>query len=369
MAAFSVQSDSASYIETGLPELTMLSRRRFLRLAGLSALAAWPPNLPRSPLRQDAPPQATGEPILVGRAVDYAGVFERPSYTSTKVGHLGADDLIPIYEVLQAEGGYNKTWFRTDAGYVYSANVVPMKPYIEPPPVVEDVGAWGVWVEVVAPWSDSYAEPRADSKPFYRLYYSSVYRVIQAQQGVDGAWWYQITDSRYNELYWAQAAGLRAIAPEELAPIHPGVKDKRIEINLTTMYLYAYEGDEEVRQAEVAVGNTFFWEDGTTDYFDTPTGAFRVMLKAPSRHMGSRGTLGSFDYPGVPWCTFFHDKGLALHGTYWHNDYGIKRSHGCVNLRPEDALWIYRWTYPEAPYEAETLPAGHVVDATPIYIF
>lgn len=346
----------------------MLSRRRFLHLAGASALEAWLPTLPFSPAQQDAPAQAEA-PVYIGRSVDYAGVFERPSYTSTKVGHLSADDLIPIYELVEAEGGYNKTWFRTDGGYVYSSNVIPMQPYTTPLPVVEDVGEWGVWAQVVAPWSDSLKAPRAGADPMYRLYYDSVHHVIQAQQADDGAWWYQINDARYDELYWAQAAHLRVIAPEELAPINPDGEDKRVEINLTTMYLYAYEGDVEAHRAQVAVGNTFFWEDGTVDYFDTPTGSFRVMLKSPSRHMGSRGTLGSFDYPGVPWCTFFHEKGLALHGTYWHNDYGTRRSHGCVNLRPADALWVYRWTHPEAPYDAETMPAAHVVDSTPIYIF
>lgn len=345
----------------------MVSRRRFMKWAAVSALGVWLPDSVRRPQAQETPP-AEATPLLMGRAVDYAGVFERPSYTSTKVAHLGADDLVPIYEVLEAEGGYNKTWYRIDAGYVYSANVVPMQPYTEPPRV-EDVGAWGVWAEVVAPWSDSYAEPHADSKAMYRLYYSSVHHVVQAQEAADGAWWYQISDPRYNELYWAQAAHLRVIDPEELAPLSPDVAAKRIEISLATKHLIAFEDDEEVFRTLVTVGDTFFWEDGTVDYFETPDGAYRVMLKAPARHMGSRGTLGSFDYPGVPWCTFFHEGGLAIHGTYWHNDFGTQRSHGCVNLRPEAALWVYRWTYPHAPYEAEALPTGHIVESTPIYIY
>ena len=54
----------------------------------------------------------------------------------------------------------------------------------------------------------------------------------------------------------------------------------------------------------------------------------------------------AYELPGVPWVCFFHKDGIALHGTYWHNNFGRRMSHGCVNLRMQDALWIYRWTTP-----------------------
>jgi lipoprotein-anchoring transpeptidase ErfK/SrfK len=53
----------------------------------------------------------------------------------------------------------------------------------------------------------------------------------------------------------------------------------------------------------------------------------------------------------VPWSTFFTYEGIAIHGTYWHNDYGLPRSHGCVNVPIEVAKYIYFWTEPETPYE------------------
>ena len=58
---------------------------------------------------------------------------------------------------------------------------------------------------------------------------------------------------------------------------------------------------------------------------------------------------GGYDLPGVPWCSFFTGTGVAFHGTYWHNDYGRPRSHGCVNLPSMDAKFIYRWTMPVVP--------------------
>ena len=53
-----------------------------------------------------------------------------------------------------------------------------------------------------------------------------------------------------------------------------------------------------------------------------------------------------FDLPGVPWVLYITKSGISFHGTYWHNDYGHPRSHGCINLTPQAAKWLYRWTSP-----------------------
>jgi len=53
----------------------------------------------------------------------------------------------------------------------------------------------------------------------------------------------------------------------------------------------------------------------------------------------------AYDLPGVPWVSYFNG-GIAIHGTYWHNDYGRPWSHGCINVLPQDAKWFYRWALP-----------------------
>ena len=67
----------------------------------------------------------------------------------------------------------------------------------------------------------------------------------------------------------------------------------------------------------------------------------------PSRHMrapeAERGTDAWFDLPGVPWSTFFTYDGIAIHGTYWHHNFGHPMSHGCVNASTPDAQWLYNW--------------------------
>ena len=82
----------------------------------------------------------------------------------------------------------------------------------------------------------------------------------------------------------------------------------------------------------------------------TPKGTFNVASKMPSKHMGD-GVLTSdpeaYELPGVPWVSFFEvGLGIACHGTYWHNNFGSPMSHGCINMRNEDAKWIYRWSSP-----------------------
>jgi hypothetical protein len=81
------------------------------------------------------------------------------------------------------------------------------------------------------------------------------------------------------------------------------------------------------------------------------------------------GTVGIdyFDLPGVPWVCYF-TGGIALHGTYWHNDYGRQRSHGCVNLTPENARWLYLWTEPTAEPDEE-VHAAKAATGTLVRVF
>ena len=53
-----------------------------------------------------------------------------------------------------------------------------------------------------------------------------------------------------------------------------------------------------------------------------------------------------YDLPGVPWVLYITESGISFHGTYWHNDFGHPRSHGCINLASHAAKWLYRWTAP-----------------------
>jgi lipoprotein-anchoring transpeptidase ErfK/SrfK len=120
---------------------------------------------------------------------------------------------------------------------------------------------------------------------------------------------------------------------------------KRIDVDLTRQALTCYESDKIVFATQVSTGQGAL--------LATPVGDFNIMVKLPSRNMSTTSPLADDIIPlmGVPWTSFFTDKGHAFHGTYWHNNFGYTMSHGCVNMRNADALWLFRWSSPTAAFD------------------
>jgi lipoprotein-anchoring transpeptidase ErfK/SrfK len=106
-----------------------------------------------------------------------------------------------------------------------------------------------------------------------------------------------------------------------------------------------YEGDEEVFFSKVTTGGI-----GEEGKWLTPLGTHTIWRKLVSTHMSAGPAVGNYDISGVAWTTLFDNNGAAVHSTYWHNNFGTARSHGCVNARPEDAKWVWRWTAPYVDY-------------------
>ena len=121
-----------------------------------------------------------------------------------------------------------------------------------------------------------------------------------------------------------------------------------LELRLDEQVLVAYEGDQTVFVTRVSSGARFSSGD-----YATPDGRFITNRKRPTRHMaaGDPANPTSYDLPGVPWVSYLTKSGISFHGTYWHNDFGRPRSHGCVNLISTAALWVYRWTTPVVPLD------------------
>jgi lipoprotein-anchoring transpeptidase ErfK/SrfK len=104
--------------------------------------------------------------------------------------------------------------------------------------------------------------------------------------------------------------------------------------------LVAYEGDTPVFTTLVATGKV---------KWATPTGIYRVHGKDEKARMQDPGGLeDEWNVADVPYSMRFR-KNFALHGTYWHDGFGRRRSHGCVNLSTSDAKRLYDWVTPEAP--------------------
>lgn len=121
-----------------------------------------------------------------------------------------------------------------------------------------------------------------------------------------------------------------------LPPSTPSVSVSKgtrwIDIDLTRQMLYAYEGDTVIASFLISSGT---WR--------TPTvvGRFSIWHKTPSQTMSGPG----YSLPNVQWVMYFY-RDYGIHGAYWHNNFGTPMSHGCINMRNEDAKWLYYW----APY-------------------
>jgi len=126
-------------------------------------------------------------------------------------------------------------------------------------------------------------------------------------------------------------------APENLPTVGAVKTNKRMVVDRSEQTLSAYEGDELYMQTTISTG---------LDLSPTPRGTFTVFRKTPSRYM--QGPLPGisdqyYDLPGVPWNLYFTQEGGAIHGAYWHNDFGTQRSHGCVNVPLDVARRLYEW--------------------------
>lgn len=102
-----------------------------------------------------------------------------------------------------------------------------------------------------------------------------------------------------------------------------------IEVNLSNQTLTAWQGDVAVLHTYISSG---------LPATPTVTGRFRVDRKYSSQHMSGPG----YSLPGVPWVMYFY-SGYAIHGAYWHNNFGAPMSHGCVNMTPGEAQILYNW--------------------------
>ncbi|HTX79865.1 MAG TPA: L,D-transpeptidase [Longilinea sp.] len=337
--------------------LGQLSRREFLKLSGISALSLlWMPYLsPRSAAGNDADSQ-DAVPTM-GRITDNgSNLYDRPSYDGKLIKTYWKDLVFPIDEVTLGDDNpsYNRIWYRinNDEGYIHSGVVQPVEIKLNDP--VVDIPTGGRLAEVSVPFTDVILDIKSPNLVIYRLYYGATFWVTGIAADAQGNFWYQIPDDYYNITYYANAKHLRMVSSDEITPISPDVPAdaKRIEVLIDQQAIIAYENDTPVYMSRAATGA--IWKGGK---FSTPEGRHYIDHKRPSRHMtnGSPASAIGYDLPGVPWVSYFTDKGISFHGTYWHNDFGHPRSHGCVNLPCLAAKWVYRWSLPQNPYGVDVV--------------
>lgn len=123
--------------------------------------------------------------------------------------------------------------------------------------------------------------------------------------------------------------------------------EKWIDVNLTKQLITLYEGETPVYATLISSGEAGL-EDHTSSTA-TKRGIFRIHTKHVTATMSSREIGEEFELQDVPYVMYFDKEGYALHGAYWHDRFGIPKSHGCINLAPEDARRIFHWADPPLP--------------------
>jgi len=329
-----------------------LTRRGFLKLSGAAVAALGFPLYPPG-----GNPYLMTPSLRLGRTTRSLHYYQSPKYSSEELGFYNTDSVVQIYEERIGEQKWeqNPIWIKTDDGWINSTYVQPVRREINEP--VLDILNGGMLVEVTVPYTQAWLADDERRRRSYRYYYGSTHWVYYAFRSSNGNIWYRVLDDRSNKSHLVLGQHMRPITPEELIPISPDVKNKHLEVDLTNQKVTAYQNTQPVYRARIASG----YFEGTT-----PIGEFKVERKQPSRHMAARTEESEFDLPGVPWVCYISWTGVSLHGTYWHNNYGTPQSHGCINLSPEAAKWVYRWTEPYVAIHDDYKSSDH---GTKVVIF
>jgi hypothetical protein len=176
----------------------------------------------------------------------------------------------------------------------------------------------------------AYASPGYDQPKTNITYYR--YQIVQIYEEakVGDYEWYMVAPGQ-----WIEQRQIAMVRPDTTRP--EGVpEDRWVSINLFEQTIAAYEKGELVFASLISSGLRGWW---------TRPGVFQVYKEY--RNDGMQGAfeadLSDFYYlEDVPWVMYYDDD-RALHGAYWHNNFGYQQSHGCVNLSPADSQWLFEW--------------------------
>lgn len=200
---------------------------------------------------------------------------------------------------------------------------------------------------VVSERANVFASDKADKVSGHRLRFEKV-RVFEDKPGQAGGVVRVSADKEPPA--WMRARDLArprlAAPPPEIAGDGPAGAERWIDVDLASQTLVAYAGARPVFATIVSTGR-----GPRGSEFATRTGTFRVWVKVFTTKMDNldkEDVDRHYAIEDVPWVQFF-DKAIALHGAFWHRDFGHVHSHGCVNLAPLDARWLFAFTAPHLP--------------------
>lgn len=227
----------------------------------------------------------------------------------------------------------------------------------------------GFWAEVSVPYVDltlinpparaPWFKNRLESNETPMFYWSQIVWVDDIRRDEQGRTNYRLNQRYgYGDLFSAPAEAMRPLTNEDLAPIRPEVENKSILVDVTHQTMSCYEGEREVYFCQVSTGAQFNSGSERVDTWGTPLGRHNIWRKAVSLPLSGGSASFGWDLPAVGWISLFVGSGVAIHSTFWHNNYGEPSSRGCVYAAPKDAHWVFRWTDPIVPYDPDDVTVG-----------
>ena len=341
----------------------MISRRDFLKLAALGA-----GTLALRPFSSSSLPEFPQADQLGRVTVGMMDAFARPDGRTPPIGALYEDNVIPwICEVVGSmPGRINQRFVETPHGYLWGGYVQPVwdKPNTPVTTLPQTSLGPGMWAEVTVPFVDLVLENPPVRAPWLqytasiglpaRFYYNQIVWVDQIRTDETGQVWYRLNEKYGSgDIFWGHAEAFRPLTAEELSPISPNIEpaEKRIVVKIFEQTLSCFEGNTEVHFAKISSGALYDAAGNRVDAWATPTGESPIWRKAISLPLSGGSASAGWNLPAVGWVSLFVGTGVAIHSTFWHNNYGEPSSRGCVNASPEDAKWVFRWSQPQVPID------------------
>jgi lipoprotein-anchoring transpeptidase ErfK/SrfK len=247
--------------------------------------------------------------------------------------------------IIEERNAHGERWGRTKKGrWVAMRELVAARPNLFHGELLKADGepkldnAW-----IVADKANVYPGPALEKPNGTRVRFEPL-KVVEEKPGKDGG---MVRISADGETpAWLRArdiARARAVAPP---PEVAGTNERWIDVDLASQTLVAYVGARPVFATIVSTGKGALGSE-----YVTRTGTFRIWVKVFTTKMDNLDkdeVDRHYAIEDVPWVQFF-DKAIALHGAFWHRDFGHVHSHGCVNLAPLDARWLFAFTGPHLP--------------------
>jgi hypothetical protein len=248
-----------------------------------------------------------------------------------------------VVAIVETKSAHGERWGRTNKGnWVAMREVVPFRPNPFHGELLQDDKLDIAWV--VADKANVYGSEKGGKATGIRVRFEKV-NVFEEKAAPSGAMVRVSPD--HEPPVWMRARDLARptlVAPPPEVP--EGTSERWIDVDLASQTLVAYVGKRPVFATIVSTGKGLPGSE-----FVTRKGTFRIWVKVFTTKMDNldrEEVERHYAIEDVPWVQFF-DKAIALHGAFWHRDFGRVHSHGCVNMAPLDARWVFAFTAPHLP--------------------